>query len=58
MIDEKKANEERGIKNRRYLICERFKDVFEVREGLACHHPKETCKYRLDCQIDLIGKNE
>ena len=58
MIDEKKANEEGGIKNRNYLTCEKFGDIFEVREGLACRHPKETCKYRLSCQIYLIGKNE
>ena len=58
MIDEKKANEERGITDRRYLTCERFGDIFEVREGLACRHPKETCKYRLSCPIDMIGKNE
>ena len=58
MIDEKKTNEERGIKGRRYLTCEKFSDVFEVSEDLACKHLKETCKYRLDCQIYLIGKDE
>lgn len=58
MIDEKKANEERGIKGRKYLTCEKYKDIFEVREDLACKHLKETCKYRLDCQIYMIGKDE
>ena len=58
MIDEKKANEERGIKNRNYLTCEKFGDIFELREDLACRHLKESCKYRLNCQIYLIGKNE
>jgi len=58
MINEKKINEDKGIKDRKYLTCEKFKDVFEVKEGLECRHPHETCKYRLDCQIYLIGKNE
>ncbi len=58
MINEKKINEDKGIKGRKYLTCEKFKDVFEVKEGLECRHPHETCKYRLDCQIYLIGKNE
>ncbi|MCK5915939.1 MAG: hypothetical protein KAG92_07350 [Deltaproteobacteria bacterium] len=58
MIDERKINEERGIKGRKYLTCEKYKDIFEVREGLECQHQHETCKYRLDCQIYLIGKDE
>ena len=58
MIDEKKINEAQGIYDRKYLTCEKYKDVFEVKEDLECRHPQETCKYRLDCQIYLIGKNE
>ncbi len=58
MIDEKKVNEERGIKNLNYLTCEKFGDIFALSEDLACRHPKETCKYRFNCQIYLIGKNE
>lgn len=58
MIDEKKANEEQGITDRSYLVCEKYGDILEVREGLACKHLKETCKYRLTCPIYLIGENE
>ncbi|MBN2808133.1 MAG: hypothetical protein JXR80_01430 [Deltaproteobacteria bacterium] len=58
MIDERKANEERGIRDRKYLTCEKYGDIFEVCETLACRHLQENCKYRLDCQIYLIGRNE
>ena len=58
MIDEKKINEEKGLTGRRYLTCEKYRDVFEIKEDLKCHHPHETCKYRLDCPIYLIGENE
>jgi hypothetical protein len=58
MIDERKANEAKGILDRKYLVCERLGDVLEVTEKLACRHPKEKCKYRLECPIDLIGRNE
>ena len=58
MIDERKENEARGIRDRQYLVCQRLGDVFEVKEGLRCRHPKEKCKYRFDCPIDIIGRNE
>ncbi|NPA25420.1 MAG: hypothetical protein GXO34_06305 [Deltaproteobacteria bacterium] len=58
MIDEKKANEAKGIFDRKYLVCKRLGDIFEVTENLACRHPKEKCKYRLECPIDQIGRNE
>jgi nitrite reductase/ring-hydroxylating ferredoxin subunit len=58
MINEKKENEARGIFGRQYLTCQRLGEVFEVRDGLACRHPKEKCKYRLDCPIDQIGRND
>lgn len=58
MIDEKKANEERGVYDRSYVTCEKYGDIFELRAGLACLHPKEKCKYRLNCQIYQIGKND
>ncbi|MBN2332017.1 MAG: hypothetical protein JXO49_09050 [Deltaproteobacteria bacterium] len=57
-INEQEDNERRGIMGRRYATCEKFGDVLEVKEGLACRHPKETCKYRLSCPIHLIGENE
>lgn len=56
-IDERQVNEANGILDRKYLACQKFGDLFEVRDGLACHHPKATCKFRLDCAIYLIGKN-
>lgn len=58
MINEKLENEQRGITDRRYLTCEKYGNVFEVRDSLACHHPKETCKYRLSCPIYQIGQND
>ncbi|MBN2232836.1 MAG: hypothetical protein JW781_08475 [Deltaproteobacteria bacterium] len=58
IINQREENERRGITGRRYLTCEKFGDVLEVREGLACRHPKVTCKYRLSCPIYQIGRNE
>ena len=57
-IDERKENEAKGIFGRQYLVCQRLGEVFEVKEGLRCRHPKEKCKYRLDCPIDMIGRNQ
>ncbi len=58
MIDERKLDEEQGIENRKYLTCEKYGDIFAVKEDLECKHLQEKCKYRLDCQIYMIGKNE
>ncbi len=58
MINERLENEKKGIRDRRYLTCEKYGDVFEVKEGLHCRHPKETCKYRLSCPIFQIGQND
>lgn len=56
LIDERQQNEARGITGRKYLTCEKYGDIFEVRDGLTCLHPKTTCKFRLDCPIYIIGK--
>jgi nitrite reductase/ring-hydroxylating ferredoxin subunit len=56
LIDERQRNEVRGIIDRKYLTCEKYGDIFEVRDGLACLHPKATCKFRLNCPIYIIGK--
>ena len=56
LINEKALNEAEGITDRKYLTCEKYGDIFEVRDGLACRHPKATCKFRLNCPIYLIGK--
>lgn len=58
LINEKEANEQRGITNRKYLTCEKYGDILEVRDGLACLQPKATCKFRLDCPIHQIGRND
>ncbi|TAL15495.1 hypothetical protein EPN96_12700 [bacterium] len=58
LINEKAENEAEGITGRKYLTCQKFGDIFEVREGLGCRHPKETCKFRLSCPIYSIGRNE
>ena len=58
MIDERKRDEEQGIHDGKYLTCEKYGDIFAVREDLECKHLHEKCKYRLDCQVYLIGKNE
>ena len=55
LINEKEANEQQGISDRKYLTCEKYGDVFEVRDWLACLQPKVTCKFRLDCPIHQIG---
>lgn len=57
MINERLENERKGIMDRRYLTCEKYGDILEVREDLHCRHPKETCKYRLSCSIYQIGLN-
>ncbi len=58
MIDERKNNEELGISTCKYLTCEKYGDIFAVRDTLECQHLHEKCKYRFDCQIYMIGKNE
>jgi len=58
MIDEKKRDEEQGVQDGKYLTCEKYGDIFAVREDLECKHPHEKCKYRLDCQIYMVGKNK
>ena len=58
LINERERNEAEGVNDRKYLTCEKYGDIFEVRDGLACPHPKATCKFRLNCPIHLIGKND
>jgi hypothetical protein len=58
LINEEERNEAEGITDRKYLTCEKYGDIFEVRDGLACLYPKATCKFRLNCSIYLIGKND
>jgi len=58
LINEKAENEAKGNADRKYLTCEKYGDIFEVKDGLACHHPKEVCKFRLTCPIYAIGKND
>jgi nitrite reductase/ring-hydroxylating ferredoxin subunit len=58
IINEKDRNEAKGLTGRKYLTCQKYGDVFEVRDGLACRHQKVVCKFRLTCPIYSIGKND
>ncbi len=58
IINEQDRNEAKGIAGGKYLTCQKYGDVFVVRDGLACRHPKVTCKFRLTCPIYSIGRND
>ncbi len=40
------------------LTCQKFGKEVEVNEKLKCLAPDKPCKFRLECPIYIIWKNE
>ena len=40
------------------LTCQKFGKEVKVNEGLKCLAPDKPCKFRLECPIYIIWKNE
>ena len=39
------------------LLCQTYGESVQVADDLSCLHPKEVCKFRLNCPIHAIGLN-